>query len=555
MGVSRVHVKREIMSRFTAILLFSCALSYAVAKKQPNIVFVICDSMDGRVVDPTSSVSRTVKTPNFDSLAASGVNFVNNYCPSPQCVPSRSAMFSGRYVHRMKTWSNAQGLCVKWNKTDPAHCDDQGNNSYWQTFDYQFEKAGYDVQLFGKVDVGGGIGGGFHGTSGSTYAGLTAWTRAANITHPQKQDPRTLVNDNASSPFSGDASTIERCVKYLQDNANNSKPFFLYCGINIPHPAYHTNKTWLAMVNESAVTMPTWIPYEKMHPADQFEASSKALHYDGMKPFTKDDILSVRRTYYAMCAETDYFLGEVVKALESVGKRDDTYIIFTSDHGEGNMEHMQTWKNSMYDANNKVPLIVSGPGVTKGNVVANATSNLDLYPTMLDWAGLDVPSGLQLDGHSLSSFLVPGSSRQTTSRPDFVFGEYHSNMANTGHFMIKRGNYKYIAFGQTPPYENFKPQLFNLATDPEEIDDIAESAPDIAAEMAKLMSSVADIQAIDKECKDQDKVRFNMWFEQHKSTWVKELGKAAYYGPGTEPFGSEEDLKKMATWINGTKYE
>eukprot|EP00118_Oscarella_pearsei_P028433 m.2138 g.2138 ORF g.2138 m.2138 type:complete len:547 (+) comp8343_c0_seq1:29-1669(+) len=544
---------KSVFSAALVLLASLTCLQASVNSKHPNIVFVICDSMDGRVVDPTSSVYNAVQTPNLDRLAESGVNFVNNYCPSPQCVPSRSAMFAGRHVHKIQTWNNAQGLCVKWNDTDPAHCIDQGNNSYWKTFDGQFEKAGYEVNLYGKVDVGGGIGGGFHGSSGSTYAALTAWTRAANITHPQKTDPRTLVHDDAKNPFESDAKTIQKCVDWLNENGKDpKKPFFLYCGINIPHPAYSTNSTWLAMVNESAVTVPKWLPFEEMHPADQYEAASKALHYGGMKAFSKDDILSVRRSYYAMCAQTDHFMGQVVDAIKAVGRQDDTYVLFTSDHGEGNMEHMQTWKNSMYDANNKVPLIVSGPGVVRGKLVTNATSNIDLYPTMMNWAGLTVPDGLDLDGHSLSPFLVPNSS-STSSRPDFIFGEYHSNMANTGHFMIKRGNYKYIAFGQTPPYQGYKPQLFNLATDPQELEDISEKAPDIAAEMAKLMSSVADIQSIDKECKEQDKERFKVWFQNNKSDWVKVLGKVAYFGPNTTPFGDKEDLEKMNSWINGTE--
>ena len=465
-------------------------------------------------------------------------------------------MFAGRYVHRLKTWNNAQGLCVDWSPTDPAHCVNQGNNSHWQTFDYQFEKVDYDVRLYGKIDVGGGIGGGFHGGgAGTTPAGLSAWTRAANITHPEKEDPRDIVNDKVKEPFETDARTIDKCVEWLRANASAStRPFFLYCGINIPHPPYFTNDTWLAMVNESAVTVPTWLPYEKMHPADQYEAASKALHYEDMKAFTKADILKVRRSYYAMCAQTDHYLGRVVATLDAIGRRDDTYVVFTSDHGEGNMEHMQTWKNSMYEANNRVPLVVSGPGVKKGHVVANVTSNLDLYPTMMEWARLDVSKDVKLDGNSLSTFLFDNRSRMTSStRPDFVFGEYHSNMANTGHFMIRKGNYKYIAFGTTSPYENYKAQLFNLATDPEEIDDVAVRAPDVATEMEKLMRSVVDAQAVDKECKEQDKVRFNMWFQGHKSDWVKTLGMTVYSNSRTEAFGNEEDLEKMALWINRTK--
>ena len=92
-----------------------------------------------------------------------------------------------------------------------------------------------------------------------------------------------------------------------------------------------------------------------------------------------------------------------------------------------------------------------------------------------------------------------------------------------------------------------------MATDPEEIDNVAESAPEVAAEMEKLIRSVVDIQAVDKECKEKEKVRFNMWFRAHKSDWVMTLGMVVYSNSRTEAFGSKEDLDKMTLWINGTK--
>ena len=79
--------------------------------------------------------------------------------------------------------------------------------------------------------------------------------------------------------------------------------------------------------------------------------------------------------------------------------------------------------------------------MTKGRVVGNVTSNLDLYSTMMEWARLDVSKDVDLNGHSLSTFLFDDQSRTSpATRPDFVFGEYHSNMANTGHFMIRKEN-------------------------------------------------------------------------------------------------------------------
>merc|ERR1711907_144511 len=97
-----------------------------------------------------------------------------------------------------------------------------------------------------------------------------------------------------------------------------------------------------------------------------------------------DDILKVRKTYYAMCAETDYLLGRVWTALQNKGySLDDTYVIYLSDHGEMNMEHRQVWKNSMYEASSRVPMTIvppknfGGDAWNRGTIVSNLTSLLD----------------------------------------------------------------------------------------------------------------------------------------------------------------------------------
>ena len=77
---------------------------------KPNILFLMCDSMDGRVVDPTSPVSKRLATPTFDSLAKAGVNFVRTYAASPQCVPSRTTMLTGRRTDQIRAFSNGNGL-------------------------------------------------------------------------------------------------------------------------------------------------------------------------------------------------------------------------------------------------------------------------------------------------------------------------------------------------------------------------------------------------------------------------------------------------------------
>ena len=91
-----------------AFTLSTAAVSAATI--QPNILFLMCDSMDGRVLDPTSTVSSFVQMPNLRKLASRGTNFINTYAASPQCVPSRTTMFTGRRIDQTRTWSNEQGV-------------------------------------------------------------------------------------------------------------------------------------------------------------------------------------------------------------------------------------------------------------------------------------------------------------------------------------------------------------------------------------------------------------------------------------------------------------
>ena len=134
----------------------------------------------------------------------------------------------------------------------------------------------------------------------------------------------------------------------------------LHCSLNIPHPAFQTNATWLAAVNASAVGAPPWADAAAMHPADRYAARAKNVSRD----FTVDEIVKARRrgascatvgdeaealsspqkvrtTYYAMAAEADYLVGRVLDAARATRAWAHTYVVFCSDHGEMNMEHRQ----------------------------------------------------------------------------------------------------------------------------------------------------------------------------------------------------------------------
>eukprot|EP01102_Stenamoeba_stenopodia_P007230 TRINITY_DN2011_c0_g6_i1.p1 TRINITY_DN2011_c0_g6~~TRINITY_DN2011_c0_g6_i1.p1 ORF type:complete len:825 (-),score=170.43 TRINITY_DN2011_c0_g6_i1:84-2489(-) len=338
---------------------------------------------------------------------------------------------------------------------------------------------------------------------------------------------------------------MEQCNEFLQQraNSNDDRPFFLYCSIDIPHPQYYTNATFAAMVNNSAIPTPTWLDWEDMHSYDQYMTISKCLLPNdcaGLETNSSDPYVTlVRQTWFAMVSEADALLGLTLNALEEYGFMNSTYIIYTSDHGEMNMEHRQWLKNAMYEGSTRVPLLLSGPNIPAGKVVKNFTSLLDIFPTVMDLAGMAYPP-TGLEGYSLLPLVYDTPS----NRPDFITSQYHSNFGNTGSFMIRQGPWKYIAFGELLGV-NLPSQLFNLDEDPDELDDVAAENPDVVAELDALLRTVIDYPTVDKIVKEQDKAKYLSW--------------AAYAGdpidnffiPGYIGF-DDTDLAKVEQWLSYT---
>ena len=218
--------------------------------------------------------------------------------------------------------------------------------------------------------------------------------------------------------------------------------------------------------------------------------------------FTDDEILAIRRHYFAMVAETDAMLGQVLDTLEATGQLNDTYVIFASDHGEMNMEHRQTLKNALYEASARVPLIVAGPGLQQGVISDELVSLIDLFPH---------PHGHGRPGPSPGPrrrLPLPLCRGDASGRPGYVFSEYHSNFSNTGIAMWRQGPWKYIR------YAGYPPQLFNLEDDPEEIQDLAESRPDIVQNLNARLESLVDFDDADAQAKANDGKRIENWLTQ-----------------------------------------
>ena len=475
----------------------------SIVTTQRNILFIECDSMDGRIMSCMGHPA--AYTPNIDALANRGVLFRNTYCNSPQCCPSRASRWSGKHNHVIEAWNNYKGL-------------EEGARTYVS----DLEAAGYLHQAYGKTDY----------VSGGHSLGnrVTCWNRAANIHLHRGAGPVAGLRQHEAQirrVHQRDWEHVDNTIAYLKGRAKDEKPFIIHCSIGCPHPAFESSRYYLDRIDKSKVTLP---PFEDhLHPVMEYMSETKAC----LDRFTDEEILAVRHTYFAMIAEVDEMVGDIIEAYDGLGLGENTYVLFGSDHGEMNMEHRQQLKNAMYEASVRVPLIIAGPDVVSDTSVDNLVSLIDLYPTFMDMTGLERPSDLA------GTSLMPELSGGKADRPDSVLCQYHGNFANTGEFMLRRGTYKYVA------YAGYESQLFNLEDDQEEIDNLLQNEPELALKMDQELRKLVDYNAVDYKVKQYDRDSY--------LAWRAEIGEEAYEQAMSEilPGWSDVERTMTETWLSG----
>ena len=336
-----------------------------------NIIFFHAESWDGRMLGAMGHPALRQATPNADRIARSGVLFKNAYCSHPICCPSRANMWSGRYTHHCESWNNHKGL----------------ETGMWSLPD-ELPKT-HTLGTFGKLDY---LSGGH-----TQLARLSAWLGSSGVHRPvfdhDTSQSFTVAEGDDVRFHESDWKKVDQAIAFLKQQREGAKPFFLYVSTGLVHPAYRTNRHWLNKIPEDQVDIP---PLDHSdHPVRQYQLMAKAWR----SGFDDATVRRVRRIYMAMCAEADALVGALYDAMQAQGLADDTYFVFSSDHGELAMEHQDWYKMSMYEGSVRVPLVVAGPGVRQGQRLPNLVSLIDLCPTFIEMA--DLPEREGLDGESL----------------------------------------------------------------------------------------------------------------------------------------------------------
>ncbi|KAK0142987.1 Arylsulfatase K [Merluccius polli] len=500
------------------------------SRVRPNVVMVMSDAFDGRLTfDPGSEV---VQLPYINYLREMGTTFLEAYTNSPICCPSRAAMWSGRFVHLTQSWNNYKCL--------------DGNATTWMDL---LEKNGYQMRRFGKLDYTSG--------SHSVSNRVEAWTRDVRFLLSQEGRPVTELVGNASTlrVMTKDWETTDRAAQWIRDAAARlPQPFALYLGLNLPHTyktdslgptgggsTFRTSPYWLKKVSFDLISIPKWLPMAAMHPVDYYSTFTKNCSGE----FSQEEIRNIRAFYYAMCAEADAMLGQVLAALRSAGLLDNTVVMFTADHGDLAMEHRQYYKMSMFEGSAHVPLLIMGPGLASGLQSNQTVSLVDLYPTVLELAGVPAPG--DLSGHSLLPLLSRSGARPPQLHPGWALSEYHGCNANASTYMLRKGQWKYIAYadGQSIP-----PQLFDLTLDKKELHNVVAKFPQVGAYMEEQLRNIVAYPDVSQAVQLYNKQQFMSWQKSLGSNYTQVIANLRWHVDWQRDVSANE--KAVQDWLSGT---
>jgi len=242
----------------------------------------------------------------------------------------------------------------------------------------------------------------------------------------------------------------------------------------------------------------------------------------------------IRTIYLAIIGEFDHMVGHYVQAVKDSGKYDNTVFIVTSDHGDMQMEHRQFYKMAAYDASSRVPMVIMDARNPKRSplVTKAVTQLIDIYPTVLTYAGVPESRWPALDGQPLQATLLDENQQvpegkawpQVQDRPDFVVSQFHGDNVAMSWFLVVHDGFKLIVWGTGEQHPH---QLFNLTGDPNEetnlVDDSSHTER-LQTLLAKL-NSVVDFAGVAKNVAKYNHDSLTFWTNT-TANWREEMGKA-----------------------------
>lgn len=462
------------MLRISALLLFVIVntvlfSSCQKAKEQPpNVVFILVDDLG--YTDLGCYGSRFYETPNIDKLASESMLFTNAYAACPVCSPTRAAIMTGKYPGRL-------------NITDWIPGDDPKNRELLGTKDQNelsldettlaeaLKQNGYKTFFAGKWHLGNegyfpedqgfdiNIGGHHRGSPPGGY-------------YTPYKNPK--LSDGPEGEYLTDRLTTES-IRFIEEN--KAKPFFVYLSFYTVHTPIQANIKYVECYRRKLSEMGDTV-------------ADRETEHDA---FTT--LQQLNADYASMVQALDINVGRLLEALDELGLTDNTIIIFTSDNGGLTTLTNENWiaptsvrplragKGWCYEGGIRVPLLIKAPGINNASSSDEAVISMDLYPSILEIAGLPPLPEQHQDGISLLP-LLEGEQNLERDVLFWHYPHYHSSGWTPG-AAIRSGNWKLIEF-----YESGNIELYDLETDPGEQINLANTFPDITSQLQNKLQNL-----------------------------------------------------------------
>ncbi len=441
----------------------SSPASSPAVRGKPEVLFINVHDTEAKLL---SCYGGPAKTPNLEKLAARGMIFDHAYCSAPVCNPARASIVTGLRPPTNKTLTNNQD----WRVRMPA-----GDKTIMETF----QANGYTTMVVGGVEHGRGK---FHedGSSQANKREDAMWDKK----FPAGGKKTVKAGNKPKGPFPGElnakgdaanggADYVRRACSWgdsgMKANeepdykvsevaakelpVSHEKPRFFGIGMGSPHYSLRAPKEYMDMYSPADVKLPP-------KPKQDMSFLYSGFNTTEAKWLSDDEKREIRAAYYACITYMDMCVGRILDALKKSGKEDSTIVCFWADHGFQQGENNLWQKDMLFEPSCRVPLIIAGPGIAQGKRCDRLVETVDLYPTLCDLCGIEIPP--YLEGTSMKPLL---------QNPDLPWKKatftWCQTLANESMRTVK---WRYSEFRD----KNVK-TLYDMQNDPEELDNLADN--------------------------------------------------------------------------------
>ena len=423
--------------------------------RRPNVLFISIDDLNN---DLGCYGNTQVQSPNIDRLAARGVVFERAYTQYPLCNPSRASLLSGRRPEQTGIFE----LQTAPRKAMPDAV----------FLPQLFRQAGYFTARYGKVYHEGRDDNLSWDISDSSDFVDEEERRAHQIRYARRQNERTPDWRPLDTPehLTRDARTAESISRLMLEQTKAGRPFFLAAGLNKPHLPWNVPKSYYGLYSAAKLRIDPDMP---LHRIPMVALMTELFGAD--QPASRAEAVAA---YYAAITYMDRQVGVLLDQLDRLKLWEQTVIVLFSDHGFHLGDHGGLWaKLTLFEQSARTPLLIAAPGVKRGVSSPRVVELLDLYPTLADLAGLQLPAGVA--GRSLRSLLLEPRRRWDHPALTMVFHETDAGKVEGRSVRDERWRYTEWDGGRGGR------ELYDHRQDPREYTNLADD-PRFASTIARL---------------------------------------------------------------------